>query len=73
MREVDETIVVDEDEKEIKSTLQDGESIIIRRDKRYEKQERQKCAKCGVTICYHQNGRYLYIFKDALTTISKVY
>jgi hypothetical protein len=72
-RPEDETTVVDEDEKVIKSTLRDGESLIIQRDKRFEKQERQNCAKCGVTISYHQGGKFLYILKGTLTTVSNVY
>lgn len=66
LRPVDQAYVIDEDQKLFKSSLEDGETVYIKRAKGYEKQLRLKCPNCAVPIAYHQNSRFVYVLKDAV-------
>lgn len=72
-RPEDSSFVVDEEIFELGSTLKNGEILIIKRAKGYEKQERMCCSRCGIAVAYHQSGKYLYIFNDSITSKSTTF
>lgn len=73
-RPEDGSILVDEDTKQIQSTLRVGEIVVIKRNQlKFERQERLNCSRCGVTVAYSQGGRYLYIFANSYDEKSDLY
>lgn len=72
IRPLDSSFVIDEDLIQIKNTLIEGVTLVVKRENGgFVKQERLNCSSCGVTVAYHQGGKFLYIFANAVVECFK--
>ncbi|KAI9288252.1 hypothetical protein BC943DRAFT_318075 [Umbelopsis sp. AD052] len=71
-RETDSSYVVSNAGRTFKLTVEQGETVILRREEGYEKQCRLVCPRCNLLIGYEttperRKGPYTYILDGALT------
>ncbi|EGF77882.1 hypothetical protein BATDEDRAFT_91130 [Batrachochytrium dendrobatidis JAM81] len=68
-RKTDKAYILDEDQRVVRFHTVPGNTILIQRSTAFERQQRQNCPGCGLTVCYTPNdsSKYVYVLDGALT------
>ncbi|KAJ3305686.1 hypothetical protein HDV03_001094 [Kappamyces sp. JEL0829] len=66
IRPVDKSWIIDENKKDVFTTCREGESVVIKRDRGFERQSRLHCSTCGTTVAYHQHSQFIYILPGSV-------